>query len=178
MLKLVALVFSLMISGVVLAQSANNKPRWAPYEKVVQLREVEDRAEEVQPRRREEPVREDNIRDREVEEIQLVMASVMPGSIVNIGAVVTGCPCEDGSSCSDQVWIVAHRPERSMGVLLSKIRGHWTIGPVQKWWWDYQDLLARREWLTTSWAELMERFPTCTDDAAIPELSGNAARQQ
>jgi len=141
---------------------------------VIQLQKVEDRAKEVQPYRREEPVREDNIRDREVEEIKLALADVMPGAIVNIGTVVTGCPCEDGSSCSDQVWTVAHRPGESIGVLLSKINGHWTIGPVQRWWWEYKDLLARREWLTTNWAALMERFPACNSDLKVPDFS-NAA---
>jgi hypothetical protein len=140
------------------------------------LWDIEDRAGEVRPYRREEPVREENIRDREVQEIQLATFQVMPGAIVNIGAVVTGCPCEDGPSCSDQVWIVAYRPERSMGFLLSKISGHWTIGPVQKWWWDYQDLLARRGSFSTSWEELLDRFPACEDEAGLPDASGNAAR--
>ena len=177
MVRSATLIALLTISGGAFAQSADDKPRWAPYEQVVQLRKVEDRAKEIRPYRREVPVREENIRDREVEEIRLEMANVMPGAIVNIGTVVTGCPCEDGSSCSAQVWTVAHRPEESAGVLLSKINGHWTIGPVQRWWWEYQELLARREWLTANWATLMERFPACRNEVAVPGHSGDAERQ-
>ncbi len=174
--KLLLLVFSLMTSGVVLAQSAADE-RWAAYKaKMDRLNNIEKRAYRVLPKRRETPVREENIRDREVEEIQLATANVMPGAIVNIGTVVTGCPCEDGSSCTDQVWIVAYRPEKSTGFLLSKIRGHWTIGPVQRWWWDYQDYFARRDWKSRNWEKLMERFPVCTEDAVVPETSGNVPR--
>ena len=43
--------------------------------------------------------------------------------IVNISGVVEGCPCEDGSTCTDQVWILASRPNQTVGLLLSKVGG-------------------------------------------------------
>jgi hypothetical protein len=73
------------------------------------------------------------------------MSQLQPGALVNIGTVVTGCPCEDGPSCTEQVWVVAYQPERSVGLVLSRIDGRWGIGPLQQWWLDYDDLEARRE---------------------------------
>jgi hypothetical protein len=49
------------------------------------------------------------IRSEEVREIQAAAHGVVPGALVNISGVVTGCPCEDGTGWSDQVWIVAYR---------------------------------------------------------------------
>jgi hypothetical protein len=72
------------------------------------------------------------------------MSSLLPDAIVNISGVVTGCACEDGPACSDQVWVVAYRPEWSKGLELSKINGHWTVGPLQQWWLDYEKLEAER----------------------------------
>jgi hypothetical protein len=97
------------------------------------------------PIRRESPVRTENIRDQEVREIQSVMSQLQPGALVNIGTVVTGCPCEDGPSCTDQVWVVAYRPDESVGLVLSRIDGRWGIGPLQQWWLDSDDLEARRK---------------------------------
>jgi hypothetical protein len=128
------------------------------------------RASGSRPLRRDAPLREENINAEEVGEIQTVMSSVLPGAIVNIAGVVTGCPCEDGPACSDQVWIVAHRPEWSKGVQLSKISGHWNVGPLQQWWMDYDKLEAGRP-KPSNWRawndylaaekQLNERFPAC-----------------
>jgi hypothetical protein len=102
------------------------------------------RAAQLAPRRRDAPMREANITDQEVREIQAAALDVVPRAIVNIGAVTTGCPCEDGPSCTDQVWIVATDSSRSKGLLLSRILGSWAVGPVQTWWLRYDDLLKRR----------------------------------
>ena len=90
------------------------------------------RIHQSRPHRLEGPLRYDNISDIEVREIEKEVREIMPGAIVNISGVTTGCPCEDGPKCTDQVWIVAYRPERSTGLMLSKIDGHWRVGPVQK----------------------------------------------
>jgi hypothetical protein len=84
-----------------------------------------------------------NITDEEVREIQGAAWEVVPRSIINIGAVTTGCPCEEGSSCTDQVWIVATDQSRTSGLLLSRILGRWVVGPVQTWWLRYAALLRR-----------------------------------
>lgn len=130
----------------------------------------------TRPARREGPLREDNITDVEVREIQEVMASLAPGAIVNISGVVTGCPCEEGGGCTDQVWVVANRPERSRGLQLSRISGHWTVGPVQQWWLDYERLQTQRPKASDQQAwgnylaaqdKLEQRYPTCGEPIAI-----------
>lgn len=88
---------------------------------------------QARPHRRDGPLRYENISDEEVREVQSAAAEVLPQAIVNISGVTTGCPCEDGEQCSDQVWIVAYRPDRSVGLMLSKISHHWVIGVVQRW---------------------------------------------
>jgi hypothetical protein len=57
----------------------------------------------TRPNRRDGPLREPNVSDEEVREIQAATHEVFPGSIVNIFAVVTGCLCEEGWACSDQL---------------------------------------------------------------------------
>lgn len=131
------------------------------------------RIQQSRPYRRERPLRSENVSDSEVREIQSAASALFPGAIVNIGSVVSGCPCEDGSSCSAQVWIVAYRPEKSTGVLLSRIGRQWTVGPVQKWWLDYEARQASGRRLSVKDEEaLNEKFPTC---AGTPPASGEQA---
>ena len=68
---------------------------------------IENRAHELRPRRRDEPLRYLNISDDEVREIQLMAEKYLPKVLLNISPVVTGCPCEEGPQCTDQVYIVA-----------------------------------------------------------------------
>lgn len=88
-------------------------------------------------------LREENISDNEVREIRAVMLSHFPGAILNIAGVTTGCPCADGATCEYQVWVVAHQAGQANGLQLSKIDGHWTVGPVQAWWLARLDLYAQ-----------------------------------
>ena len=124
------------------------------------------------PVRRDGPLRDVDLSDEEVREIQAVGRGVVPDALVNISGVVTGCPCEEGTGCSDQVWIVAHRPGEMKGLQLSRINDRWTIGPVQQWWLDSEQLYARRASFA-SWKEFLserqkldDRFPTCTGESA------------
>ena len=94
----------------------------------------------TRPVRLDGPLREENISDEEVREVGAVMSEYFPGAIVNIGGVTAGCPCADGVSCDSQVWVVAHRANRSNGLMLSRVEGNWTIGPLQKWWRRYAHL--------------------------------------
>ncbi len=107
------------------------------------LMKKQDRANELRPARPDGPNRYLNISDDEVREVQLAVSEVLPRAIVNISAVTVGCPCEDGPLCTDQVWILATRSERTHGLLLSRIQGKWMIGPVQRWWLRYEALLER-----------------------------------
>ena len=134
----------------------------------------------TRPVRLDGPLREENISDEEVREIEAVMIEHFPGTIVNIGGVTGGCPCEDGLSCNSQVWVVAHRADRSNGLMLSKIADHWTIGPLQKWWfrsdrlWSLMrtarqkkapDYLETYRKLQEQQNQLQQEFPSCGPQA-------------
>ncbi|MFK7888555.1 MAG: hypothetical protein AB8G16_16965 [Gammaproteobacteria bacterium] len=125
-------------------------------------------------------LRYENLSDIEAREIEAIATRINPGAIVNIASVTTGCPCEEGASCTDQVWVVAENERRSLGLMLSRIDEVWQIGPLQKWWREY-DAIAKRhlEILRSKRAspsqrqgaflelarvrrELMLRFPTCS----------------
>src|SRR5580700_8162792 len=45
-------------------------------------------------------LRAENIRDEEVKEIQMVVATLDRGFITSIGGVVAGCHCEEGPACT------------------------------------------------------------------------------
>jgi hypothetical protein len=130
----------------------------------------------TRPVRRDPPLREENITDQEVLQIEGVMRELYPGAIVYLSAVTDGCPCEDGPGCEDQVWSVAERGGLSDELALSKIDGEWQVGPLQEWWlvrdriWDtyekskqepdafkridFQEYLRRLD-------EHFQAFPTC-----------------
>jgi hypothetical protein len=76
------------------------------------------------------PLRQDNISDEEVREVQQAALEVYPDSIVNISGVTDGCNCEEGSACTAQVWLALYREEHIRGLVLSKIGGHWKVGAV------------------------------------------------
>ena len=66
---------------------------------------IEQRAQELYPRRRDTPMRDLNISDGEVREIQRLMKTINVQEILNISAVVTGCACEEGADCTEQVYV-------------------------------------------------------------------------
>jgi hypothetical protein len=110
-------------------------------------------------------LRELNISDEEVREIQAVVSRIHPGAIVMISGVAKGCPCEDGPNCSAQVSIAVHRPELTTFLELSDINEHWSVGPVQQWYLD-SERLARSTFpsLTVrndAQRALNDRYPTC-----------------
>jgi hypothetical protein len=128
---------------------------------------VVKRAREIVPRRRDVPMRELNLTDDEVREIQAATKSWLPGTYLNISPVVTGCPCEDGPGCKAQVYVVADSSEKPSGLLLSRIRDEWKVGDVQRWWLRYGQLLEaekKMDWLEYNQAELKlaREFPVCS----------------
>jgi hypothetical protein len=138
------------------------------------MTDVLERAREIMPRRRDEPLRDINISDDEIREIQFLVRNVLPRAIVNIGPVVTGCPCEEGVSCTDQVHIQANSATKTMGLLLSRSLNSWRIAEVQAWWLRWHALEAVRDELT--WEERNERawqlvqdFPVCTREPATAD---------
>ena len=70
------------------------------------------------------------------------MREVFPGAVVYISAVTTGCPCHDGTGCTEQVWSVAFQGVASSELALSRIDGKWQIGPLQRWWLTRDRIVA------------------------------------
>ena len=145
------------------------------------LIELERRANQLYPRRRDTPLRVLNMTDDEVREVEgLARKHKMP-VLMNISPVVTGCPCEEGSACTEQVHIVSKRGEGTTSLQLSRSKNLWTVGVVQKWWLEYSELLARehtmsyREFLDARMIKLLE-FPMCekTQQTTVAE---NSSRQ-
>lgn len=135
-----------------------------------QLRVIRRRALDLEPRRRDTPMRELNITDNEVREIQAVASRHLVRSMLNISPIVTGCACEEGPLCTDQVYVVATTATQTTGLQLSRIRNAWVMGPVQRWWLDYAALRERRskmdlfEYLDAEGKMLLE-FPFCAKEA-------------
>jgi hypothetical protein len=140
---------------------------------------VEQRIEATRPKRREGPLRYKNISDNEAREVKAVARKVLPRAIVNIGPVVTGCPCEEGPECTDQVWVTVDRGATSSGVLLSRIAGDWTIGPIQRWWFEKEDLDRRQSSFSQhsdyydAQDALVDRFPACSSEAVKATENAN-----
>jgi len=79
------------------------------------------RARQLRPRRPTDPLREANIADEEVRQIEGAARAVFPTAMVNISGVTTGYPCEDGPGCTDQVWVVAWQSEESRGLMRERM---------------------------------------------------------
>jgi len=155
--------------AVVYADEAADKAReerWARQERIWKL---EQRIREITPRRRDSPPRRENISDDEIREIENLTHEIFPRTLVNIGTVVTGCPCEDGPKCSDQVWLTAVKDNTTYELQLSRINNKWMVGPVQLWWIEYKNMQMEYE---RYWGKkfypgggthesLVERFPIC-----------------
>lgn len=138
-----------------------------------QMRLVE-RAFELRPRRRDTPLRELNISDNEVREIQVVAAKYVPKVLLNISPVVAGCPCEEGPQCTEQVFIVAEKPQSSVGLQLSRVKNAWQLGVVQEWWLRFDALTADRNKMDyqkylSVLNELYRDFPMCVGELVPAE---------
>ena len=176
------LMSTLMLSlGVQAAESAkpvpavaavsNSRPplQWTP-EELARLREIEERAREIYPRRRDVPLRYINMSDSEVREIQNIAGKRKLAELVNIAPVVTGCPCEEGSGCTEQSYLVGKYGDYSVGLQLSRVKNRWDVSHVQKWWLEYAALLAREramtqeEFFAAKQLKLLE-FPHCATAA-------------
>ena len=128
------------------AQSADRKPLTADQYRQMfddreywrqqgkRYRQIWTRSLEIMPRRRDTPLRELNISDNEVREVQAIAVRYLPRSLVNISAVVADCPCEEGPTCTAQVYVLATAKGRTSGLQLSRMNQVWQVGAVQQWW--------------------------------------------
>jgi len=177
MKRYLLLVVAWFTVGSAVAQNSDAQRRTSYRAKMERLWAIEKRINETRPQRRDAPLRQENIRDEEVREILGAARGIVPEAIVNISGVVTGCPCEEGPTCSDQVWILASTAEKTLGLQLSKIGNAWTIGLIQRWWFEYEALQTRRTTFR-SYSEyrdaentLTEKFPMCA--AASEKAKGS-----
>jgi hypothetical protein len=181
-MKVACFVFCLAIAASIGAQE-KVKPRfdWEQYKRDREFTwKVLGRARQAVPRRRDAPLRELNLTDDEVREIQSATRSYLPNAYLNISPVVTGCSCEDGGGCTDQVYVLADAGGQSKGLQLSRIRNEWKVSDLQKWWLGYDRLLAERDTMdpqTYEQAELKlaREFPVCAA-AVNPEAAPISAR--
>jgi hypothetical protein len=140
--------------------------RWRNWQRE---RDLDRRIIESEPTlsyRRSAQLREININDEEVRQIEAVVRELIPGAIVTISGVAQGCPCEDGPGCSAQVWTAVYSPKRTSSLELSDINDHWVIGPVQRWFLESAQL-DRSKYptyaaYTAARGALDDRYPACT----------------
>lgn len=175
--RALAVVFVSTLTGIsthapsVSAQDAKAQAR-TPLPKIQRTHFITQR----RPKRKPGTLRYENLSDIEMRQIMRIARKENPGAVLNVSGVIVGCPCEDGAHCTDQVWIVAHKQNRTRGLMLSNIDAQWTIGPVQKWWLrrdrlDAEHANARsenREALVENWSKysealnrLITEFPKC-----------------
>lgn len=139
------------------------------------IRQVFNRAVTLKPVRRDSPLRYLNISDDEVREIQGVVREYIPRDMVNISPVTDGCVCEEGPSCSAQVYVVAMNGDFSRGIQLSRVGKAWRIGAIQLWWLEYERLrpklasMAYEEELELAY-DLANRFPSCAPDSRVEQV--------
>jgi hypothetical protein len=120
-------------------------------------------------------MRELNISDNEVREVEAIAHRQLLNSMLNISPVVAGCACEEGPMCTDQVFVVATSSTKTVSVQLSRIRNAWAVGPVQEWWTRYAQLKLRRSEMDyfafdDAKNQLLLDFPMCVgkDDSVEP----------
>ena len=85
-------------------------------------------------------IRQTDLQDIEIEQIDTTSKLFMPDSATMIGTVTMGCPCANGPTCSEQVWVTVYTQDDVKSLMYSKINNTWTIGPVQKWWLKHDAL--------------------------------------
>jgi Surface-adhesin protein E len=159
----VSAVLTLLLCGTAFAQNATDVQRCEDSGLYRHIRMIE-------PGRSNRPLRQDNISDEEVREVQRAALEVYPDFIVSISGVTEGCDCEDGSHCTAQVWLALNRENQTRSLVLSKTDGHWKIGAVQSWWLQYNAHQTsfpgigrdakQRAWQTEN-QRLLDAFPAC-----------------
>jgi hypothetical protein len=147
------------------------------FERDRRINEVIARAERLKPRRRDAPLRDLNLSDNEVREIQQEIRNLVPIEFMNISPVVSGCSCEEGPECSAQVFVVALQGTGTQGVQLSRVSKAWRVGAIQKWWLEYDALRPQLRGMADGRAQdalwdLVNRFPACN---AAPAAQRDAA---
>ena len=168
------------LAGGVHAQSAGSKMTPELYQQMLEdmqywdaqrgrYTKIRARAHALYPERRNSPLRDLNISDNEVREIEVISRKYLPPDYVNISPVVSDCPCEEGPACTAQVYVVAQGKEKARGLQLSRMNDRWGVGLVQQWWLRREAIVRQRtgnrflDFYLEQKAvnELYEEFPIC-----------------
>lgn len=166
---------SLLFAVAASAEERNDQSQMSPRARDFLKRwELQKHVLALQPTRRDAPLRYLNISDNEVREIQLVAEKYVPKVLLNISPVVTGCACEEGPQCTEQVFIVAEKPGKSVGLQLSRIKNAWVVGNVQQWFLRYDALRAQQKEMDydrfyRAEGELLREFPACVGELVPAE---------
>jgi hypothetical protein len=147
---------------------------------------IKKRAEELRPARRNEPLRELNITDDEVREVQAIAVGYLPRDLVNISPVVTACPCEEGPTCTAQVYVVATGKGKTSGLQLSRMNQAWQVGVVQQWWLKRSAVKVQNTGNATldgflyekAVNDLLEEFPVCLGPIVPPAQRVSLSKTQ
>jgi hypothetical protein len=152
---------------------------WQSLEK--RNKKIRERSNELSPGRRDTPLRDLNISDEEVREVQAVSKDYLPRAMVNISPVVTECPCEEGPQCTAQVYVLATENDKTVGLQLSRTKTTWAVGAVQKWWFK-RDAVRRQNtgdafvdyyFYEKAMNELYAEFPMCADTPTPVETTAS-----
>lgn len=166
------------IAGFALAFGASAQqpvPRAQLDAQLLKRAEIESRAYELRPRRRDAPMRYVNLSDNEMREIQGVASEHLSNTVLNVSPVIEGCPCEEGPLCTDQVYVVTHASGKSVGLQLSRVKKVWKVGVVQLWWLKYDALRAQTKSMdyqkfVRAESELYRDFPICVGELVNAEV--------
>ncbi len=147
---------------------------------------VEMRAKALYPGRRDTPLRDLNISDNEVREVETIARKYLPQSFVNISPVVGECPCEEGPTCTAQVYVVATTPASSRGLQLSRLNDRWNVSRVQQWWHRREAIVAqntgdalRDHYLYNKAVnELYEEFPLCVGQLVPAKKTASTPKEK
>jgi hypothetical protein len=176
-MRLLVCAITALIAMAAVAQQAA-APKYLPprpsSDEYRKLRELESRARELEPRRRDTPLRELNLSDNEVREIQGVASRYAMNSMLNSSPVTTGCACEVGPLCTALVYVVATTPDKTVGLQLSRVRNAWIVGPVQTWWFRFAALHRRMAKMDApdffqARDSLLHEFPMCVGNDPVPD---------
>src|SRR4051812_7093184 len=179
-ITLLLTIAALALTGAAESQTSAKKPSREDYpqmnddlaywdSQIARYGDIRQRAHELYPARRDAPLRELNISDNEIREVEAIAYKYLPRTTINISPVVADCPCEEGLACNAQVYVVSTVKDRWRGLQLSHMNNHWQLGVVQEWWLRFQairdphtgdsflDYYLRRR----AESELYEEFPVC-----------------
>jgi hypothetical protein len=173
-----------LIAGLALALGAGAQQPVpsARLEASMKRAEIQRRAHELRPQRRDTPMRYLNLSDNEMREVQEVASKHLSRTVLNVSPVIEGCPCEEGPMCTDQVYVVTHASGKPVGLQLSRVNKVWKVGVVQLWWLKYDALRAKvnaanYEKFLRAESDLYREFPICVGELVTATEAAPAAAE-